>query len=90
MLNQNRKPCDILWSGPDGATDGSQGQARSAQPLGNSPSDPHPEGVRDFIPVCRPSGAQIFLDGLPGAARFALAPGYHLSPLRGEVYLLQN
>src|SRR6266849_8910069 len=71
------------------AKESSQGQARSAPPLGCRRKVPSPGGATDID--CRdlsnrhraPRGARSNLSRqLPGAARWALAPGYSLPRLR--------
>jgi len=73
------------------AAEGSKGQARKRAAPGNKILKISSPGRGDRIPVDRHcwvnafaplQGAFNFSGSFPGAARYALAPGYHLSRLR--------
>jgi len=69
-----------------GAAEGSQGQARSAQPLDPLRMLTEPwKGDRKPSVFYRPYRAGEFYLFDPGAARSALAPGYLLPPRRGLI-----
>ena len=68
----------------NGARDESQGQARSASPLVTRNSREQGLKGRNKFRQLRPFRAGIFFCFLPGATRFALAPGFHISRRWGE------
>ena len=66
----------------EGAKYESQGQARSASPLVKSHQTRlRPEGPEYRVPYYALFRADALLILLPGATRFALAPGYHIPRL---------
>ena len=78
-----------------GAAEGSQGQARSAQPLDPLRMLTEPwkgDRKRSVFYRYRPYRAREVYLFDPGAARSALAPGYLLPPLRGLIssFMLQS
>jgi hypothetical protein len=78
------------WAGvlsAAGAVDGSQGQVRAQRarcPWITDKKRASPGGATDTLArFCRPSRRPVLLfSNVPGATRFALAPGYHLPRLR--------